>query len=70
MPDLVRKLLVYASINGLVVQAHGPVDHHKAIHLDYKSRQIQGYTVEQASQDEKSPHLEAHGLIGMNRPFV
>ncbi len=64
MPGLIRKLLIYGSVHGLIVQSHGPVDHHKAIHIDYNTRKITAYPSDDASQGKKDVSLEAHGLIG------
>jgi SacI homology domain len=65
MPGLVRKLLVCASVNGLVVQAHGPVDHHKAIQIDYKTRRIRDCSADDATKYGKDTSIEVHGLIGV-----
>ena len=64
MPGIARKVLIFASINGLVVQAHGPVEHHKAIHFHYKSKRIEDYSAVEIGKDSNQEQLEAHGLIG------
>lgn len=61
---LVRKLLIFASANGLIVQAHGPVEHHKAIQIDYKSRRVSECSHDEANRNRKGAQLEAHGIIG------
>lgn len=63
---LVRKLLIFASANGLVVQAHGSVDHHKAIHIGYKSRLVTDCSQDEAVKGRKGAQLEVHGIIGMS----
>lgn len=64
MPGLIRKLLIYASVNGLVIQAHGPVDHHKAVQIDYSTQRVRDCSAADASKSKKEIQLEAHGLIG------
>ncbi|RMZ76345.1 hypothetical protein DV738_g4988, partial [Chaetothyriales sp. CBS 135597] len=59
----IRKVLIFASVNGLVVQAHGPVEHGRAIRLDYGTQRIEDVSVPQ--EEAKSVGLEAHGLIGL-----
>ena len=64
MPGIVRKLAIFATVNGLVIQSHGSVDHHKAIRIDYKSTRIQDESDDASAKDRKQEHIEAHGLIG------
>ena len=61
---IIRKLLIFASSNGLIVQAHGPVEHHKAVQIDYKSKHVSLCPHDEAADNRKGVHLEAHGLIG------
>lgn len=61
---IIRKLLIFATTNSLVVQAHGPVEHHKAIRIDYGSQRISECPHEEAVQSRRGPQLEVHGLIG------
>ncbi|ETN41680.1 uncharacterized protein HMPREF1541_03616 [Cyphellophora europaea CBS 101466] len=62
---IIRKLLIFASSNGLIVQAHGPVEHHKAVQIDYKSKHVSLCPHDEAADNRKGVHLEAHGLIGL-----
>ncbi len=64
MPGLIRRLSVCASINGLVVQGHGPNDYHKAIQIDYKTHRVTACPDDDVSRSKKEVQLEAHGLIG------
>ncbi|KIW99805.1 uncharacterized protein Z518_10733 [Rhinocladiella mackenziei CBS 650.93] len=64
MPGLVRRLLIWATVDGLVLQAHGPAEHHKAIQIDYKHRQIKELQKNDVG-GRKGPPLEAHGIIGL-----
>jgi SacI homology domain len=69
MPGLVRKLIICASANGLIIQAHGSIEHHKAIQIDYRSRRIQDCRADEAAKHKSEIQLEAHGLIG-TAPFA
>ena len=60
---LVRRLLIWATVDGLILQAHGPAEHHKAIQIDYQSSQIKDLQKSDALA-KKSPSLEAHGIVG------
>jgi hypothetical protein len=60
---LVRRLLIWAAVDGIVLQAHGPAEHHKAIQIDYKSRQIKELQKSDALAKKPAP-LEAHGIVG------
>jgi hypothetical protein len=61
---LIRKLLIFASANGLIIQAHGPVEHHKAVQIAYKSQNVTELSHDEVANNKKSAHLEAHGVIG------
>ena len=66
MPGLVRKLLVFAAVDGLVLQPVPPRNHapaaQQAVHIDYagnvaplpKDRRV----------EDPSAALEAHGIVG------
>lgn len=69
MPALVRRLLIWAAADGLILQAHGPFEHHKSIHIDYANRQITelpstGAGVGASAETRRGNPLEAHGIIG------
>lgn len=66
MPGIVRRVLVYASINGLVLQAHGAVDNHKAIQIDYKTRRITEFPTKDVTHFKKDAALEIHGILGQS----
>ena len=65
MPALVRRPLIWAATDGLIVQAHGPSEHHKAIQIDYKNRQIKELEKTEVVS-KKGTQLESHGIIGMS----
>ncbi|OAL40583.1 hypothetical protein AYO20_00319 [Fonsecaea nubica] len=61
---LVRRLLIWAAIDGVVLQAHGPAEHPKALQIDYKSRQVKELQKSDALAKKPAP-LEAHGIVGL-----
>ncbi|KIV87043.1 hypothetical protein PV11_02614 [Exophiala sideris] len=64
MPALVRRLLIWATVDGLVLQAHGPAEQNKAVQIDYKRSQIKEIRDYDAATKQGTP-LEAHGVIGL-----
>ncbi|KAJ9630270.1 uncharacterized protein PV06_02452 [Exophiala oligosperma] len=64
MPALVRRLLIWATIDGLVLQAHGSTEHHKTIKIDYGRRHVTEVQTSDVSS-KKNVWLEAHGVIGI-----
>ena len=63
MPALVRRLLIWATVDGLVLQAHSPSEHHKVIQIDYKNRQIREL-LKTEGVSKKGTQLESHGIVG------
>ena len=63
MTGLVRKVVIVAAAQGLMLQAHGAVEHHNALNIDYKSR---GVSLQAAGEGvpKTGPRLEVHGVIG------
>ncbi|KIW94269.1 uncharacterized protein Z519_05585 [Cladophialophora bantiana CBS 173.52] len=61
---LVRRLLIWAAVDGVVLQAHGSTEAPKAIQIDYKSRRIRELQKSDASAKRTAP-LEAHGIVGL-----
>lgn len=67
MPGLVRKLLIFAAVDGLVLQPAPPRNHppttQQAIKIDYKGNV--GPLLKDRRQEDTAPDtLEAHGVIG------
>ena len=60
---LVRRLLIWAAVDGIVLQAHGPAEHHNALQINYKGRQIKELQKSEALAKTPAP-LEAHGIVG------
>lgn len=68
MPALVRRFLIWAAVDGLIVQAKGPAEHQKTIQIDYRKRQIQDVENDEVESGKGVP-LESHGIIGRT-PFL
>ncbi|KAF9728344.1 hypothetical protein PMIN01_13625 [Paraphaeosphaeria minitans] len=68
MPSLVRKLLIFASVDGLVLQPAPPRNHppttQQAIKVDYQGHV--GPLLRDRRQEDTAPdELEVHGIIGL-----
>lgn len=62
MPAIVRKLTIYASIDGLILQPHGGCD---PLEVKFESRSIGSYAKVGSESFKQGQHLESHGLIGL-----
>jgi len=67
MPGLVRKVVILAAAEGLILQAHGAVEHHNALKVHYKSGAVSALTANE-SVPKTGSRFEVHGIIGMNPP--
>jgi hypothetical protein len=74
MPGLVRKLLIFAAVDGLILQPAPPRNHRpateQAIKISYQSEngedhQIQPLLRDRRAEETAKDALEAHGIIGM-----
>jgi hypothetical protein len=67
MPGLVRKLLISAAIDGLILQPAPPRNHppatQQAIKIDYRGS-ISPLLKDRRDEDTAPASLEAHGIIG------
>ncbi|KAI4668221.1 uncharacterized protein J4E78_002045 [Alternaria triticimaculans] len=68
MPSLVRKLLIFAAVDGLILQPSPPRNHppatQQAIKVDYKGNV--GPLLKDRREEETAPvSVEAHGIIGL-----
>jgi hypothetical protein len=64
MPGIVRKLIISATANGLILQPLGGADLHPSLRVDFKSRTIGPHDKVEPDTFKQSPHLESHGIIG------
>jgi hypothetical protein len=67
MPGLVRKVVILAAAEGLILQAHGAVEHHNALKVHYKSGAVSALTASE-SFPKTGSRFEVHGVIGMDPP--
>lgn len=71
MPGLVRKLVIIAAVDGLVLQSLSQRNQRtpSAIKIDYKTHQI--ISLEEGGKDGSTPSasLEAHGIVGKETEF-
>ncbi|KAF2828225.1 hypothetical protein CC86DRAFT_369337 [Ophiobolus disseminans] len=68
MPNLVRKLLIFAAVDGLILQPSPPRNHppatQQAIKVDYKGN-VGPLLKDRREEDTAPTTLEAHGIIGL-----
>ncbi|KAH7071755.1 SacI homology domain-containing protein [Paraphoma chrysanthemicola] len=68
MPNLVRKLLIFAAVDGLVLQPAPPRNHppatQQAIKIDYKGN-VGPLLKDRREEDTAPVSLDAHGIVGL-----
>lgn len=68
MPSLVRKLLIFAAVDGLILQPAPPRNHppttQQAIKVDYKGN-VGPLLKDRREEDTTTVSVETHGIIGM-----
>ncbi|KAI4712027.1 hypothetical protein J4E89_003473 [Alternaria sp. Ai002NY15] len=68
MPSLVRKLLIFAAVDGLILQPSPPRNHppatQQAIKVDYKGN-VAPLLKDRREEDTAPVSVEAHGIIGL-----
>jgi hypothetical protein len=69
MPGLVRKLLIFAAVDGLILQPAPPRNHKpatdQAIKIAYKGNAIEPLLKDRRQEDTANETLETHGIVGM-----
>ncbi|PGH26528.1 hypothetical protein AJ80_01842 [Polytolypa hystricis UAMH7299] len=70
MPGLMRKLLIVAAVDGLILQpyAFGQNSSNNGatpIQIEYKTRRISSIPSWQSAKHRNDPYLESHGVIGL-----
>ena len=67
MPSLVRKLLIFAAVDGLILQPYPPRNHapatQQAIKVDYKG-QVGPLLKDRRDENTTPISVEAHGIVG------
>ena len=64
MLGIVRRVVIFAAVDGLILQAHGPIDHHKLLRIDYRSNKVVSCPPSSLPPDHEFVSLESHGIIG------
>lgn len=70
MPSFARRILIFAAVDGLILQPAPPRNHKpttdQAIKVEYRSSKI-GPLRKDRRDEEYSPHiLDSHGIVGTN----
>lgn len=75
MPGLLRKLIVVAAVDGLILHGHGVSgprpnngsnNEASSIRIDYKTNKITALPVSNPEKPEGRDTLEVYGLVGMS----
>lgn len=69
MPGLMRKLLIFAAVDGLILQPAPPRNHKpatdQAIKIAYNNASIGPLMKNRRHEDTAKGALEAHGIVGI-----
>ena len=64
MPGLIRRIFVFAAVDGLLLQSPPSSEPPVALRIEYKSQKLTSVASISAEDSSKTPHLESHGIIG------
>ena len=64
MPGFIRRVLIFAAADGVVLQSAGSLESPVAVRIDYKSQKLTSTLSITAEDSSKEPYLESHGIIG------
>ena len=64
MPGITRKIIIFATVNGLILQPSGGWESKKAICVGYGSDPISTQPKIEHEKYKSILHIESHGLIG------
>ena len=65
MPGLVRKLVIFAIADGLILQPYGAqFDQPQALRLEWKTSKLTPWKTTTPEQYKDKPHVESHGIVG------
>jgi hypothetical protein len=64
MPSIVKRFVIFATADGLILQPHGGWDHNHSVRIDFKVKSIVPHAKVDPETIKYSPHLEIHGIIG------
>ncbi len=66
MPALLRRSVIFAAVDGLVLQQHGSLEPSTCLKIDYKTQNLASRSSSTAEDYSNRPHLESHGIVGEN----
>lgn len=64
MPGLIRRIFVFAAVDGLLLQSAPSSEPPVALRIEYKSQKLTSVPSISAEDYSEKPHLESHGIIG------
>lgn len=65
MPGLVRKLVIFAIADGLILQPYGAhFEQPQAVRLEWKTSKLTPWKNTTPEQYKDKPHVESHGIVG------
>jgi hypothetical protein len=64
MPGLIRRIFVFAAVDGLVLQSPGSLESPAVLRIDYKSQKLTSGPPIPAEEYSKKLYFESHGIIG------
>jgi hypothetical protein len=71
MPGMVRRVLIFAAVDGLILQPAPPRNHkpttEQAIKVEYKTNVISPLLKDRRDADTATTTLDTHGIVGMRR---
>ena len=64
MSSIIRRVVIYATVEGLILHGHGSTDQHKSLRIDYGSQKITEVAKGHESHAQHAGRLDVFGLIG------
>jgi hypothetical protein len=64
MPGLMRRIFIFAAVDGLFIQSPGSLEPSAALRIDYKSQKPTPALPISSEDYSKKLHFESHGIIG------
>lgn len=66
MSGVIHRVLIFAALDGLILQAHGSVEHHKVLHIDYATNNVVSRDPSTLPPLHDNARLDSHGVIGQD----
>ena len=65
MPGIVRRLVIFAIADGLILQPHGShYEQPQALRLEWKTARVTPWKTTAFEQYQDKPYMESHGIVG------